>query len=326
MILVLVSLAGLGLFLWPFLGSSLPAATPALLVAFGSLGALTAFEVGARRLDSRGLALLAALSAADAALRAALVTGIGGFSPIFLLVLCGGYAVGPEFGFLLGSGSLLTSALVTGGLGPWLPYELFALGWVGLGAGLVGGLRRGRRPGWPDVLLLGAYGLTAGYAYGAVMDVWNWTFFAGSPQLGWHPGLAPLAALGRFGRYYLLTSLAYDSFRAGGNALMVGLLGMPLLVGLRRLGRRFQVEWDDAEHAPEPLASARSEHQASGDLVVQALAATVHRRPEEPGARGGQVHEVAGEPEQTAAEAEPTSVLLANHPDPRDPHARGPAG
>ena len=326
MILLLISLAGLGLFLWPFLGSSLPAATPALLVAFGSLGALTAFELGARRLDSRGLALLAALSAADAALRAALVTGIGGFSPIFLLVLCGGYAVGPEFGFLLGSGSLLTSALVTGGLGPWLPYELFALGWVGLGAGLVGGVRRGRRPGWPDILLLGAYGLAAGYAYGVVMDVWNWTFFAGSPQLGWHPGLAPLAALGRFGRYYLLTSLAYDSFRAGGNALMVGLLGMPILVGLRRLGRRFRVEWDDPGRGRGFPTSARSEHHAAGDLVVPALAAAVHGSPNEAGTHRGHVHEVAGEPEQAPPETQPASVLLADHPDPRDPHARGPAG
>ncbi len=326
MILLLISLAGLGLFLWPFLGSSLPAATPALLVAFGSVGALTAFELGARRLDSRGLALLAALSAADAALRAALVTGIGGFSPIFLLVLCGGYAVGPEFGFLLGAGSLLTSALVTGGLGPWLPYELFALGWVGLGAGVVGGLRRGRRPGWPDILLLGAYGLTAGYAYGAVMDIWNWTFFAGSAELGWHPGLAPLAALGRFGRYYLLTSLAYDSFRAGGNALMVGLLGMPILVGLRRLGRRFKVEWDAPGNGLGSPPSARSEHQAARYLVVPALAAAVHRRPEKAGAHGRHIHEVAGDPEQAAPEAQPTSVLLANHPDSRDPHPRGPAG
>ena len=325
MILILISLAGLCLFLWPFLGASLPAATPALLVALGSLGALAAFEVGARRLDSRGLALLAALSAADAALRAALVTGIGGFSPIFLLVLCGGYALGPEFGFLLGAGSLLTSALVTGGLGPWLPYELFALGWVGLGAGLVGGWRRGRRPGWTDVLVLGAYGLAAGYAYGVVMDVWNWTFFAGSPQLGWNPGLAPLAALGRFGRYYLITSLAYDSFRAGGNALMVGLLGIPLLVGLRRLGRRFRVEWDDPVPSSGPATSARSKNQATGDLVVPALAAAVHRCPDESGTGGGHVHQVADEPQQAAPEAQPASVLLANHPDPGDPHARGPA-
>lgn len=326
MTLVLVSLIGLGLFLWPFVGSALPAATPALLVGIGSLGGLVAFELGARRLDSRGLALLAALSSADAALRAALVTGIGGFSPIFLLVLCGGYALGPEFGFLLGSGSLLTSALITGGLGPWLPYELFALGWVGLGAGLVGTVRRQRRVGWPDVVLLAAYGLAAGYAYGAVMDVWNWTFFAGSPQLGWHPGLAPAAALSRFGRYYLVTSLAYDSFRAGGNALMVALLGLPILIGLRRLGRRFRVEWEMEATVPRLAGSAGPEDQAPGDLVVPTLTAAIHGRPQEARAEEGHVQQIPHPPQQAAPEPQPASILLADQTEPRDPHPRAPTG
>ncbi|MGH7692385.1 MAG: ECF transporter S component, partial [Candidatus Dormibacteria bacterium] len=102
MILVLISLVGVGLFLWPFSGLGLPAATPALAIGLGAVLGLLAIEVGARRMDARQLALLAALSAVDAGLRAALVTGVGGFSPIFILVLCGGYALGPRFGFLLG--------------------------------------------------------------------------------------------------------------------------------------------------------------------------------------------------------------------------------
>lgn len=287
MILLLVSVIGAALFLWPFLGATLPSATPALLVALGSLACLAGFEVGTRRLDSRALALLAALCAADAALRAALVTGIGGFSPIFLLVLCGGYALGPRFGFLLGAGSLLTSALATGGLGPWLPYQLFALGWVGAVAGLAGLPRRGRSVGQGDLLVLGVVGLAAGFGYGLVMDVWNWTFFAGSPQLGWHPGLGAGAAAARFARYYVLTSLGYDAFRAGGNALMVALLGLPILLGLRRLGRRFRVDWEAV-----PLGSAGADDVAAGHLVMPGLAPAVHRGPGTAHPERGEVQKV----------------------------------
>ncbi|MDA8331351.1 MAG: ECF transporter S component [Candidatus Dormibacteraeota bacterium] len=285
MILVLLSMLGMGLFLWPFSGLGLPATTPALVIGLGTALGLLIFEVGTRRMDSRSFALLAALSAADAALRAALVTGIGGFSPIFLLVLCGGYALGPEFGFLVGAGSLLTSALATGGLGPWIPYQLFALGWVGMVAGLAGSWRRGRRPGAVDVVILAAVGVVTGFGFGAVMDVWNWTFFAGSPQLGWSPRLAPLTALARFARYYALTSFVYDSFRAWGNAAMVALLGLPILVGLRRVSRRFTLAW-----APAEDASVLAAHdQATGDLVMPGLAARVGGGPEEPDRAGRQV-------------------------------------
>ena len=63
--------------------------------------ALLAVETMSRRLDTRGLAVIAAIAAVDSALRLALVSGIGGFSPIFLLILCAGYAMGAEFGFRL---------------------------------------------------------------------------------------------------------------------------------------------------------------------------------------------------------------------------------
>ncbi len=280
MILPLVSLFGVGLFLWPFAGLGLPPSTPALAIGLGTVLGLLVFELGTRRMDARALSLLAALSAADAALRAALVTGIGGFSPIFLLVLCGGYAMGPSFGFLVGAGSLLASALATGGLGPWVPYQLFALGWVGAAAGVVGVWHRGRRPGAVDVGLLAAVGLLTGFGFGVVMDIWNWTFFAGSGQLGWSPGLAPLTAASRFLRYYLVTSLGYDSFRAAGNAVMVLLIGLPILAGLHRVGRRFQLQWGMSDKGPE--SAPPLDHETTRNLVVPPLAVGVDGRPPKP--------------------------------------------
>lgn len=242
--LPVVSLVGAGVFLWPFLGAGLPAASATTAFALGTAAALAGVELAAGRLDTRRLALLAALSAIDAAARAVVVTGIGGFSPIFLLILCGGYVYGAEYGFLLGATSMLVSALVTGGLGPWLPYQLFAVGWVGAAAGLAGKGRTGR-PSRRDVVVLAAVGVVTGYAFGAAMDVWNWTFYQASPGLGFHPGMPPAEALSHFARFYVVTSFVYDSFRAVGNAVMVAALGAPVLVALARLRARLQVSVDD---------------------------------------------------------------------------------
>jgi energy-coupling factor transport system substrate-specific component len=306
-ILLLISLVGAVLFLWPFSGLGLPAATPALAIGLGTALGLLALEVGTRRMDSRQLALLAALSAVDAGLRAALVTGIGGFSPIFLLVLCGGYALGPEFGFLLGACSLLVSALLTGGLGPWVPYQLFAVGWVGAVAGLIGMRRSGRRPSRSDVLWLAGVGVVTGFGFGAVMDVWNWTFYYSSPQIGWSSHLAPLTALEHFIKYYIVTSAEYDAFRAGGNVLMVAIFGLPVLAALHRLSRRFRGDWlgpPDATVAGmlPVLASAQSpDHIATGHLVVPALLAPVDRSPRESQRAGGEISRVSNQSDEAAA-------------------------
>jgi energy-coupling factor transport system substrate-specific component len=109
-----------------------------MALGLGVVLALVLIGVGTRELDNRRLALLAVIAALDAALRLALVTGIAGFSPIFFLVICAGYVFGPSFGFLAGAVALLTSALATGGVGPWLPYELFGVGWTGMAAGFAG--------------------------------------------------------------------------------------------------------------------------------------------------------------------------------------------
>ncbi|TMG10650.1 MAG: hypothetical protein E6I06_04730 [Chloroflexi bacterium] len=86
----LVSLCGIVLFAWPFLGSGLPASTPAWTLTLACVVGLFLIEAGMRQLDSRAVALLAAIAAIDTALRLAVIEGIGGFSPIYFLVLCAG--------------------------------------------------------------------------------------------------------------------------------------------------------------------------------------------------------------------------------------------
>ena len=237
----LLSLGGLLLFGWPFLGLGLPQDALAASLAAATVLALVIVETSARRLDSRGLALLAALAAIDSGLRLAVINGIGGFSGVFLMILCGGYVFGAGFGFLVGAFSILVSALLGGEVGPWLPYQVFAAGWVGTAAGLAG-RRLGTRPRRGDLVLLAGVGVVMGIVFGALMDLSIWTPLSGAPELGWAPGMRPAEVALHFGRFYLTTSLAYDLFRAVGNALMVLLLGPPILAALARLRARFGFE------------------------------------------------------------------------------------
>jgi len=239
-----VSLGGIVLFAWPFLGSGLPASTPAWTLTLGCVVGLLLIEAGMRQLDSRGVALLAAIAAIDTALRLAVIEGIGGFSPIYFLVLCAGYVFGPSFGFLAGALSILVSALAGGGMGPWVPYQVFAVGWVGVAAGLAGQWSRGLRvPDWRDVLVLGAVGAVMGWVVGALLDITDWIpVYRGNPTLGWLPGMDAATSLIHFGRFYLLTSLAYDTFRAVGNVLMVLALGAAVIAALARLRVRLTFE------------------------------------------------------------------------------------
>lgn len=249
-----ISTAGVALFLWPFVASGTPPAAAALALSLGVIAVLVFIEASTRRLDARRFALLAAIAAVDAALRLVLVTGLGGFSPIFFLILAAGYVYGPSYGFLTGAVALLASAVATGGIGPWLPYEMVGCGFVGLAAGLAG-LRRSGPAQTRDVIVLAAVGALTGFAYGALLDVWDWTaFYRGAPGFGWEPGLTVAAALARFGRFYLATSLVYDAFRAAGNAIAVLVLGAPVLAGLIRMRSRFDV----VVLRPEPRLAAES--------------------------------------------------------------------
>lgn len=238
----IVSLAGLALFCWPFFGSGLPANTPAWTLMLACVAGLLLVEAGTRQLDTRAIALLAAIAAIDSALRLAVIVGIGGFNPIYFLVLCAGYVFGTSFGFMAGALSILVSALIGGGIGPWVPYQVFAVGWVGVAAGLAGRWRS-PSPGPRDVLVLAAVGAVMGYVFGALLDVTDWVpVFRGNPTLGWTPGMAPGTALMHFTRFYALTSFGYDTFRAVGNAVMILALGAPVLAALTRFRSRLTFE------------------------------------------------------------------------------------
>jgi energy-coupling factor transport system substrate-specific component len=238
--------AGIALFIGPLvLGSGFPQP----VVLFSALVAVSALlglgvALQTHRLSTRLLAVLAALVAIDATLRLVIVIGLLGFSPIFFLIIAGGFVMGPSFGFASGALTLLLSAVLTAGLGPWLPYQMLASGWVGMGAGYLGRLTR-RSSSRGSIAVLCLYGAVGGLAYGLLLDLWEWPLLvaSGSSPLSWVPGIRLTELLRRFGGFYLATSLAYDGFRAAGNLLLIAVLGPAVIRALDRFRRRFLLEW-----------------------------------------------------------------------------------
>ncbi|MDP9366046.1 MAG: ECF transporter S component [Chloroflexota bacterium] len=186
---------------------------------------------------SKTVALLGVLVAIDATLR--LAPSLLGASPIFLLIILVGAVFGPSFGFLMGALTLLVSSFLVGGLGPWLPYQMLGAGWVGLGAGWLP-RPAGRRF---RISVVAAYGAVSGLLYGALLNLYAWPYSApgSASQAGlyWSPDLGLSETVERYASFYLVTSLGHDLFRAGGNAILVLLLGEPLLRLLERVRGRF---------------------------------------------------------------------------------------
>jgi energy-coupling factor transport system substrate-specific component len=159
------------------------------------------------------------------------------------VLILAGRVFGPGFGFVLGCTSLFASALLTGGVGPWLPYQMLVSAWVGMGAGFLPRRVTGRA----EIVMLAAYGVVAAYAYGLLLNLSSWPFVLGIAVPG-HTGLAfvpgdPLAQnLHRFLIYTLITSTgSFDTGRAITNAVAIVVLGPAVLATLRRAARRVVV-------------------------------------------------------------------------------------
>jgi len=239
----LLVVVGLAAFLYPFwipaetAFSEAHAADAPFVAAGVGLLAVLAISLEVRRGTTTGatIAVLAVLSAMAGVLR--LIDLPGGGSGIFFLIVLAGAAYGPRFGLLLGLGSMATSALITGGMGPWLPFQMLALAWMGAGAGFVGRLTR-RLPTGLEVMALGAYGWIWGFVYGAIMNIWFWPYLAGQGALAWEPGLGLEGTLERYWSFYTVTSLAWDAAAALTNAGLILVTGRVALRTFRRFEAR----------------------------------------------------------------------------------------
>jgi energy-coupling factor transport system substrate-specific component len=248
--LIVVSIAGFLAFSLPFVISALPnpageitsrtveASLLLALIVGGSLIVTVAELVRgpASGSHARSVALLGALVAIDATLR--LVPSFLGASPIFALIVLVGYVFGSRFGFVMGTLTLLLSAAITAGVGPWLPFQMLCAGWVGAAAGRL----PTRTQASAELAMVAAFGALTGFVYGALMNLYSWPFAApgvtGEVGLYWSPVLSLPESFERYAAFYVATSLIHDATRATATALLILVAGAPVIRLLRRFHAR----------------------------------------------------------------------------------------
>ncbi|MBN1530367.1 MAG: hypothetical protein JW895_15000, partial [Thermoleophilaceae bacterium] len=181
--------------------------------------------------SSRILALVAALAALAVVGRLAFAA-VPNVKPTTDIVLFSGYALGAAPGFAVGAIAALVSNVFLS-QGPWTVWQMAGWGAVGVGGAMFARVTRGREPGR---LLLAAVCGVAGLAFGAWMDLYQWTL-AAEQNLDSYLAIAA-------------TSLPYNLAHAIGNVGFSLLLGPAFVRALARYRRRFQVRW------PAPAGAA----------------------------------------------------------------------
>ena len=242
--LFLASIISAYCFLWPFFLDAHSSAHHlnnqifSLVTVPIALGILL-IEISNQRLDAKSVALLGVLAALTAALRP-LGAGAVGIEPMWFILILSARVFGPAFGFILGILAMFVSAFLTGGFGPWLPYQMFAAGWVGLGAGLLP-QRSGKRPirGRTEIAILALYGIFAALFFGLLMDLQFWPWALGShTQLSYIAGAKISTNAHRFMIYHFASSMAWDIPRAFVTSTLTIITAPAVLFAMRRTKRR----------------------------------------------------------------------------------------
>ncbi len=245
-VVMLIVAAGAGLlaFGWPLLvpPSGIAQFSAQAPFIFGAIlpviAVLVMVDLSSDHIDVKALALLGVLTAVGTVLRP-LGTGTAGVELVFFLVVLGGRVFGPAFGFIQGVLTMFTSALLVAAVGPWLPYQMIATGYVGLLAGLLPNGRRRLVRGRAEIVMLCVFGAVIAFAYGTIMDFAFWPYTTGAyGELSWNPGASQLHNLHVFLIYELATGTGWNTGRAVTNVVTIAFLGPGILRVLRRANRR----------------------------------------------------------------------------------------
>ena len=202
-------------------------------------------EINRGKIEITALALLAVLAALAAALRQ-IGAGAVGIEPMWFLVILAARVFGATFGFSLGAIAMALSALLTGGIGPWLPFQIMAASWIGLLAGSLPKRVRGRL----EIAMLMVVALIAGMSFGFLMDLQLWPWLLGSEtSISFVPGAGIDENLSRFITFHFLTAMAWDIPRSILTATLIAVTGAPILNALRRAQKRVVFLEDFSERA-----------------------------------------------------------------------------
>jgi energy-coupling factor transport system substrate-specific component len=261
-VLTLASLAGLMMFVWPLLvrvdqsNAQHTLDAPFIFMAILPIIIVVVLaEMSEGGMDSKALAMLGVLSALNAALRP-LGAGTAGIETVFFVLVLAGRVFGPGFGFVLGCTSLFASALLTAGIGPWLPFQMMCAAWIGMGAGLLPKRVTGRA----EIAMLVVYGVLVAYVFGFLMNLWFWPFITGAEVSYYDGGLSYVENLHRFAIFTLMTSTAgWDTGRAITNAIAICVLGTALLATLRRAARRASFDRTVTMQRPHQMSELTGE-------------------------------------------------------------------
>lgn len=188
-----------------------------LLVVAGALIVAGAAWLESGPGSSKELVLIATLAAAAAAGRV-LFAAVPNVQPVTVIAVVAGVALGPRAGAATGALAALVSNFYLG-QGAYTPWQMLAWGLCGLIGGLAAPLLRRRVP-----LALTCFAL--GFAYDALMDVWEWLSFY--PHT-WQ-AFAALYARG----------IPFDVAHATGNFLLALAIGPELRRLLERYARRLK--------------------------------------------------------------------------------------
>jgi energy-coupling factor transport system substrate-specific component len=169
--------------------------------------------------SSKELVLIATLAAAAAAGRV-LFAAVPNVQPVTVTAVVAGVALGPRAGMAVGGLSAFVSNFYLG-QGAYTPWQMLAWGACGLLGGLAAPLLRRRLP-----LALTCFAL--GFAFDAVLDVWEWLSFY--PHT-WQ-AFAALYARG----------ISFDVAHATGNFVLAFVAGPELRRLLERYARRLRAE------------------------------------------------------------------------------------
>lgn len=187
-----------------------------------------AFE--GRRPQARELVVLAVMCALAVAGRVAIP--IPGFKAIFAVIMIAGIAFGSESGFLVGAISALASNFFYS-QGPYTPWQMMAYGAGGMLAGFV--FARNRLPRKP--LVMGIFGfLAVAFFVGPLLDTCA-VFLA----------MSRISLKGAMTFY--VSGFTVNVRQAVATAIVLLLLGKPLLDKLDRIKRKYGILDDGGEEA-----------------------------------------------------------------------------
>ncbi|MCR4618337.1 MAG: ECF transporter S component [Lachnospiraceae bacterium] len=195
-----------------------------LFLIAGSL-AIVFSRLDKRHTGVRRITLIAVMTALSIVGRF-IFASLPAFKPVSAIIILTGIYLGSEAGFLCGCLSAFLSNFYFG-QGPWTPFQMVALGLIGLFAGIIFSKRRFKRSSFRMIVIC-IYGLICGIFYSLFLDTWTMLWTYGSFDLKGY-----LAVISAAIPYTVLYSLS--------NVLFLIILDIPFGKRLGRIITKYRI-------------------------------------------------------------------------------------